>query len=217
MKNKLINGLKWFYQSFIWLFIVLLTIDIVTKQIILHAGVVAGNTIADWGFVRISYVLNENAAFGIGASNPDVSRTIYLIVALLITGAIITYLIIKRKTMKLFIRASLILVITGAIGNMIDRIFYGPLEYSGVGPLFTGSVVDWIDFYWFWSFNFNIADSCIVIAAFMLIIYIIVSEVKDLIKRRNAEVAFENADKSEEKEHKETEKQAEENSAEESK
>ena len=61
------------------------------------------------------------------------------------------------------------MVITGAIGNMIDRIFYGP-EYA---------VVDWIDFYWFWGFNFNIADCCVVIAAFMLLIYIIVEEVKE--------------------------------------
>ena len=79
-------------------------------------------------------------------------------------------------------RASLILVVTGAIGNMIDRIFYASTNYC---------VVDWIDFYWFWSYNFNIADCCIVIAAFMMIIYIIVLEVKEMIERRNAEVMME--------------------------
>ena len=187
MKEKMINALKWFYKSFIWLFILMLGLDILSKQLILAAGATPGSTIADWGIVRISYVLNENAAFGIGASDPTVSRTIYLIVASLVTIGLVFYLIWKRKDMKLYIRACLVLIVTGALGNMIDRIFYGPLEYADATGLFSGAVVDWIDFYWFWSFNFNIADSCIVVSAFMLIIYIIVNEVKDVIARRKAE------------------------------
>lgn len=191
MKEKLLSALKWFYKSFIWLFIVLLGLDILSKQLILAAGALPGTTIADWGIVRISYVLNENAAFGIGASDPTVSRTIYLIVATLVSAGLVFYMIWKRKEMKLFIRACLVLIVTGALGNMIDRIFYGPLEYADATGLFSGSVVDWIDFYWFWSFNFNIADCCIVIAAFMLIIYIVVIEVKEMIAKRNAEIAME--------------------------
>ena len=179
MKEKLLNGLKWLFKSYIWLGVLLLAIDIITKQIIMHSGVTPPGVVAKWGFVNITYVLNTKAAFGIGADNPDVSRTIYLIVATLISGGLITYLILKRKGMKLFIRAALIMVVTGAIGNMIDRIFYGGLQ--GGRALFGGAVVDWIDFYWIpgWVWNFNIADSCIVVAAFMLIIYIIVIEVKD--------------------------------------
>ena len=179
MKEKLLNGLKWLFKSYIWLGVLLLAIDIITKQIIMHSGVTPPGVVAKWGFVNITYVLNTKAAFGIGADNPDVSRTIYLIVATLISAGLITYLILKRKGMKLFIRAALIMVVTGAIGNMIDRIFYGGLQ--GGRALFGGAVVDWIDFYWIpgWVWNFNIADSCIVVAAFMLIIYIIVIEVKD--------------------------------------
>lgn len=191
MKEKLLSALKWFYKSFIWLFIVLLGLDILSKQLILAANALPGTTIADWGIVRISYVLNEKAAFGIGASDPTVSRTIYLIVATLVSAGLVFYMIWKRKEMKIFIRACLVLIVTGALGNMIDRIFYGPLEYADATGLFSGSVVDWIDFYWFWSFNFNIADCCIVIAAFMLIIYIIVVEVKEIIAKRNAEIAME--------------------------
>ena len=187
MKEKLLSALKWFYRSFIWLFIVLLALDIITKQIILSFHQEAGSLISDWGFVHISYVLNTNAAFGLGANNPDVSRTIYLIVATLVSIGLVTYLIVKRKETKLFVRATLVMVVTGALGNVIDRVFYGPIEY-GTNSLFTGSVVDWIDFYWFWPFVFNIADCCIVIAAFMLIIYVIIGEVKDVKARRQAEV-----------------------------
>ena len=178
MKEKLIKYLKVFYQSFIWLFIVFLAIDIITKQIIMNSGVSAPGLIADWVFVRISYVQNPNAAFGLGADNPVVSRVIYLIVASIVSIGLITYLITKRKETKLYIRACLVLIVTGAIGNMIDRIFYAKSDYC---------VVDWIDFYWFWPFVFNIADSCIVVSAFMLIIYMIVGEVKEMIAKRKAE------------------------------
>ena len=177
MKEKIIKGLKWFYQSFIWLFVILLAIDIVTKQLVAQSGVEPYTQIADWGFVHINYVLNYNAAFGLGADDHTVSRVIYLVVASLVSIGLVTYLILKRKETKLFVRASLVLILTGAIGNMIDRIFYAPYY----------AVVDWIDFYWFWDYNFNIADSCIVVAAFMLIIYIIVLEVKDMIAKRNEE------------------------------
>ncbi len=188
MKEKLLNGLKWLFKSYIWLGVLLLAIDIITKQIIMHSGVTPPGVVAKWGFVNITYVLNTKAAFGIGADNPDVSRTIYLIVATLISAGLITYLILKRKDMKLFIRAALIMVVTGAIGNMIDRIFYGGLQ--GGRALFGGAVVDWIDFYWIpgWVWNFNIADSCIVVAAFMLIIYIIVIEVKDYREKNKSKV-----------------------------
>ena len=195
MKEKLLNGLKWLFKSYIWLGVLLLAIDIITKQIIMHSGVTPPGVVAEWGFVNITYVLNTKAAFGIGADNPDVSRTIYLIVATLISAGLITYLILKRKGMKLFIRAALIMVVTGAIGNMIDRIFYGGLQ--GGRALFGGAVVDWIDFYWIpgWVWNFNIADSCIVVAMFMLIIYIIVNEVKDYRERNKNKVVTENDNK----------------------
>lgn len=188
MKEKLLNGLKCLFKSYIWLGVLLLAIDIITKQIVMHSGVTPPGVVAKWGFVNITYVLNTKAAFGIGADNPDVSRTIYLIVATLISAGLVTYLILKRKDMKLFIRAALIMVVTGAIGNMIDRIFYGGLQ--GGRALFGGAVVDWIDFYWIpgWVWNFNIADSCIVVAAFMLIIYIIVIEVKDYRERNKSKV-----------------------------
>ena len=177
MKEKVLFGLKWFFNSFIWLGLVLLGLDIFTKQLMMSLSHNTIGVIADWGFVHISYVLNEGAAFGMGTGNPVANRVIYLVVATLISIGLMCYLIVKRKGMSKFIRATLIMVIVGAFGNMIDRVFYGPLQ--GESGLFTGRVVDWIDFYWFWGYVFNIADCCIVIAAFMLIIYIIVVEVKD--------------------------------------
>ena len=186
MKEKLLKGLKWFYKSYIWLGIVLFGLDIFTKQLMMSLSNNQIGTIADWGIVRITYTLNEGAAFGMGTGDPVTNRVIYLIIASVISAGIAAYLIIKRKTTNLFVRASLIMVITGALGNVADGVFYGPLQ--GKSGLFTGRVVDWIDFYWVWDYVFNIADCCIVIAAFMLIFYAIVGEVKDYRARKKLEV-----------------------------
>lgn len=177
-KEKMKCYLKMFFRSFVWLFILLLTLDIITKQLILASGANAGTVIMDWGIVRISFVLNYNAAFGLGFADKLASRVTYLISASIMSFGIISFLIIKRKSTNLLIRAAFVLVITGAIGNMIDRTFYGP-EYA---------VVDWIDFYWFWPFVFNIADCCIVIGAGILIGFTLILEVKEMIKNRQEKV-----------------------------
>ena len=124
MKEKIIKGLKWFYRSYIWLGLVLLGLDIFTKQLMMHLPVGEDGVIANWGFVHISFTLNEGAAFGMGTGNAVANRVIYLVVATLISIGIAVYLIIKRKETKLFVRASLTMIIVGAVGNMIDRIFY---------------------------------------------------------------------------------------------
>ena len=75
------------------------------------------------------------------------------------------------------------LIIAGALGNVIDRLFYSAAYLNADGA--TG-VVDWIDFYGVWKFNFNIADSAVVVGAFMLIIYMIVDEIIAYSKKRKA-------------------------------
>ena len=70
------------------------------------------------------------------------------------------------------------LIVAGAIGNLIDRIFY---TASYLGGSHAG-VVDFIDFCGIWDAVFNIADCCVVIAACMFIVYTIVEMVKDYIK-----------------------------------
>ncbi len=177
-KEKMKRYLKIFFQSFVWLFVLLLVADIITKQLVLASGANPGTVIIDWGIVRISFVLNYNAAFGLGFANKLVSRISYLIIASLMSIAIVTFLILKRKQTNLITRLAFVLIVTGALGNLIDRLFYGP-EYA---------VVDWIDFYWFWPFVFNIADCCIVIGTGILIGYTLLLEVKEMIKNRNEKV-----------------------------
>ena len=55
-------------------------------------------------------------------------------------------------------------------------------------------VVDWINFFGVWRFNFNIADSAIVVAAFIMIIVIIVEEVKEYKVKKAKRAEMENDD-----------------------
>ena len=183
--KKFKKALKWFFESFIWLGLLLLIIDIVTKNVIV-LNAAAGNIPPNGGvvlipnFLRVSYVINTNVAFGAGFDNPIANRIIFIIVALLISALVIGYLVKNKfKTRRLY-KAIAFMVIAGALGNAIDRIFFTSEYLSNAYYTFPNpGVVDWIDFYGIWQFNFNIADCCVVIAAFMLVISLIVDVIKE--------------------------------------
>jgi len=88
----------------------------------------------------------------------------YFIVITLVAIAVVGFLAYKEKHYKMRFFAY-VLIIAGAFGNLIDRIF-------------VGKVVDFLDFYigdYHWP-AFNVADSSISIGIFFLIINIIFSK-----------------------------------------
>lgn len=177
-KKKFLLALKWFFYSFIWLGLILLAVDIITKNVVHHAsgGNETWNVILIPNFLRISYVLNPNAAFGLGFDDPILNRVLYIIVAFIGLGIMIAVYVLRFKRIHKYVKACLSMMIVGAIGNLIDRLFYGFANYC---------VIDWIDFYGIWKWNFNIADSCIVVGTIMLIIWLIVAEIKDFRANKN--------------------------------
>lgn len=195
MKEKFLKGLKWFFNSYIWLGLLLLVIDIVTKNVIVanRQNIInQGGVVLIPNFLRINYIINNNLVFGLDIfKNELATRIVFSIIALLVTGGIIFYLIKKWDKTNRFYKACLFMIIAGAIGNAIDRIFFSPeyLSYIDINGNYVAynGVVDWIDFYGIWGFNFNIADSAVVVAAFMLIIYMIVMEIIDYRKKKKSE------------------------------
>ncbi|OSB09493.1 signal peptidase II [Clostridium botulinum] len=108
-----------------------------------------------------SYLENRGAAFGIFQN-----RLIFLslITAIVILGVV--YFIVKYKPTSKLLKICLSLIISGAIGNLIDRIYYK-------------FVVDFImlhykDVYYFPTFN--VADMLVVIGTVLLAIYILKEE-----------------------------------------
>lgn len=181
--QKIKKGLKWFYESNIWIGLLFLIVDIVTKNIIVafRENIGSEGVVLIPNFLRISYLINNNVAFGKGFADPNANRIVFIVVALLVSIGIIVYLIKKWKVTRRLYKAIAFMVVAGALGNCIDRIFFSSeylaCTFRDVPPC--AGVVDWIDFYGVWSFNFNIADCAVVIAAFMLIIILIVEAIKE--------------------------------------
>ena len=111
------------------------------------------------GFFNISYVKNTGVAFGVGAGSTSWVRAIFILGIPVFACFYIFYLLIGSLKGSLRISIAYSLILGGAVGNLIDRFSIG-------------YVVDFFDFYYKESHfpSFNIADSCISIAAGMLII-----------------------------------------------
>ena len=176
--EKIKKCLKWFYDSFIWLGVLLLIADLVSKLLVIankDAIRAQGGIVLIPNFLRINYLINNNLVFGISTGSDLSNRVVFCCVAGAIVIGVIFFTIKKWGKLNKMFKAGIMMVLAGALGNMIDRLFYSPefLDNSVNG------VVDWIDFYGVWAFNFNIADSSVVVAAFMLIIYMLVADIID--------------------------------------
>lgn len=93
--------------------------------------------IGDW--FKLTFTENPGMAFGI-QFGPPALITIFSLIA---TVLIVLYLF-KVGGMYAPYRVSLSMVLGGAFGNIIDRVFYGKILYDD--PLFLGKVVDFIHF-----------------------------------------------------------------------
>ena len=102
----------------------------------------------------LTYVENKGAAFGMLSD----ARWIFITFTIIITAFLIYILFKKRINNKLFL-TSVVLIIGGGIGNLIDRIFLG-------------YVVDFLSISFFPPVC-NFADYCITIGAVLLVIYIL--------------------------------------------
>ena len=155
--EKFIKGLKWFLHSYIWLFLLGIILDIVLKNVIVNNMTVGQSIPVINGFFHITYSVNNAAAFSMGTNNATVNLVMYSVIATLASAGIVFYLVKCYKKIHPLFKASLMLILAGALGNLVDRLCYTP-SYLGVD--YRG-VVDFIDFLGIWHAIFNIADVCI--------------------------------------------------------
>ena len=104
---------------------------------------------------HITYHLNDGAAFSIlkGKTAFLTAATIIIIIAVLI------YIFIKKPKHNMLLM-SLTLILSGAVGNLIDRVK-------------DKAVVDFLDFRLINFPVFNVADSAIVIGGILLFLYVL--------------------------------------------
>lgn len=160
-------------MQYIWLLIaaVLLGVDRLTKWLVTE-NMELKQTInlikfGDKEVLNFYYCLNDGAAF----SKFSGQRILLIIVTSVVIAGFLYAVITKRIKKPVQVAASA-LIISGGIGNLIDRIFND------------GLVVDFIDFRIINFAVFNVADICAVVGAGMLAVSVIVGEIRDLIAKK---------------------------------
>lgn len=147
-------------------------------HVLAFAAIVLGDQLTKWlvdrsfqlhesrplidGLLSLTYVRNRGAAFGIlsGADLPYQSHLLALLsVAALVAIAAYAWRLSAEERLA---RASLVLILAGAAGNLVCRLRFG-------------YVIDFVDVYWgtyHWP-AFNVADSAITVGVSLLLLDIL--------------------------------------------
>ena len=147
-------------------------------------------------FLHITYTTNDGAAFGMmGGAD---TRWIFITISVLAILGFVAYLYLGHADNMLY-GVSLSMVISGGIGNMIDRWGFGFYVNPKTGM---GEVVDFIDFCGIWNAIFNGADSFVCVGAGLLILALVIDLVKEFkaerLKKAEAAEAAETPSETEE-------------------
>jgi signal peptidase II len=123
------------------------------------------------GWLGFHYTLNPGMAMGIDVLTTPMVSMISITAAMLI----LAYVFYSMKTATTGYVVLMGLVIGGAFGNIIDRIFLGSIQ--GFEGMLQGRVVDFIHFYYrigdfdVFPYIFNVADMAISVSLVTLIIF----------------------------------------------
>jgi signal peptidase II len=137
----------------------LIILDQLTKGAISQSFALHESKVIIDGFFSFTRIHNTGAAFGLGAGSHEIIRRIFFLALPVIACIWICILIWKSRKNKPLLATAYSLILSGAIGNLIDRFALG-------------YVIDFFDFYIGTHHYpaFNIADSAITVGAVLLFI-----------------------------------------------
>ena len=133
--------------------VVLTAVDRLTKYLAVTTVKVNGPKEFLFGLFQFRYVENTGAAFSSFSGNTFI---LTVVTSIILAGCLI--LLLSKKIKSKFMNICLLLIISGGLGNLIDRIVYG-FVVDFIEPLFIDFAV------------FNFADCCITVGAFLMIFY----------------------------------------------
>lgn len=115
------------------------------------------------GALNLTYIQNEGAAFGMLSNH----RWIFMIISAVAIIGIGIYLFGFCKE-RMMLKVGLAMIVSGGLGNMVDRTVYG-------------YVVDMIDFclFDFWKWIFNVADAFVCVGAGVVVLSLLLDIIKD--------------------------------------
>lgn len=164
----MIKSKKISYIIILSIIVVGVVLDLVTKVFFENYNLENGSDITVIpNFFTFTYVKNTGAAYGMFSD----STLLLTIVSIVMVVAFVVYDVFNHSN-NMFYVLGFSFVISGAIGNLIDRIFLGYVR-------------DFISIRLF-NFVFNIADIFVTCGMILLVIYFIMSMIKDSKDKRNA-------------------------------
>jgi signal peptidase II len=147
-------------------FLIVLVLDLATKIAIdMHLSYADRIPVIP-GFFYLTHVRNTGAAFGLFSDAPQVYRLTFFISVSLVAAGIIVSFFRKLSPGDRLAALALGLILGGAVGNLIDRIF-------------RQEVVDFLHFRLWRGYSwpdFNVADSAIVVGVGLLVLELLASE-----------------------------------------
>jgi len=126
-------------------------------------------------FLQFTYVENEGMAFGISFGAGKIILSLFSVIA----SIALSWYLLKIKDYSVWVKLGVSLILAGAVGNLIDRVFYG--VFFDYAPIFYGRVIDFVQvdipdislgFINYSHFPiFNVADSCVTVGVIFLILF----------------------------------------------
>lgn len=138
--------------------------------------------VAVWdGVFSLRCISNDGAAFGM----LDDKRWVFMTISTVVILGMLVYLCVKHKTVPKLLGIAIALIVSGGIGNMIDRVFLGYV----------------IDFIYFVPIDFpcfNVADSLVCIGCVMMFVAVLIygDDDEEKKKKQAAAESVESCDKS---------------------
>jgi len=123
------------------------------------------------GWFNLSYSRNPGGLFGYFGSLPDPWRGV-LLTLLPVIAVILIFVFLTRADAHTWTRLGLAAILGGAVGNLIDRVFRGEVVDFLDAYVSSPALADWLVRTFgtaHWP-TFNVADSCIVTGASLLIL-----------------------------------------------
>ncbi len=149
----------------------LVVVDQLTKLLVIHTMTLGQSIELIPGLFELHYVHNPGAAMGL-LQNVPYSRVILIVLTVAVMIGVIYAILTRRIRSRLAMWAA-VLILSGGVGNLIDRIF-------------RGVVIDFMlfEFSWF-PFVFNVADVFVVVGGGLVILYLILEIVRDMRSRNS--------------------------------
>ena len=138
-------------------------LDLLTKLLVAGLMTLGQSVTLIPGVLKLTYIHNYGAAFGMLSEH----RWVFMVISTVAIIGIGVYLFGFCRE-RMLLKVGLAMIVSGGLGNMVDRIFYG-------------YVIDMINFclFSFWKWIFNVADAFVCVGAGLVVLALILDVIKE--------------------------------------